>query len=742
MTHSPQPLLHDALAVLRAPSQLWSAADGTLGGTAGGAIHGLYVSDVRLVRGLRVTVGGRPAEHIGTGSPAADRARIQGLLRHLDDPTPDPGVRLVLDRAVDAHGAGDTLTVRNRRDIAIETEVVIEIDIDATVMDVIKQGAGDAPAGLVAALDGDRATWAGENVTATLTATGLRLERTPAGVALRGALVVPAGGEAAVSWRLDAVDAIAAVRGADSPVPWSVPSVEAADQRLPRWLARSLADLDALRMTTAQHPDQQFLAAGAPWFFTLFGRDSIWAARFLLPLGTRLAGDTLRVLAGLQGTAMVDDTAEEPGKIMHELRRQTLVIDDGTSLPPLYYGTVDATALWICLLHDAWRWGMPVDELRALLPALRRALDWMRDHGDADGDGLLEYVDRSGHGLANQGWKDSGDSVQWRDGTLAEGPIALCEVQAYAYEAAMHGADLLDALGELPTDGALAEHWRSWAGALRERFHAELLDRRRRGRLPRDRARRAEAPGRHRHLEPRAPARHGHPRRRAVGARRPPARLGAARLGLRPAHDVDRERGLLAAQLPRRLGLDPRHRDRRARPRARGAPRGRLLAHRRPAARRRGLRLPHARAALGRSGRGGRGTGALPGGLPSAGLVGRIVGGRADGRDGPRAGCRCRGRGHQTAPRLRRRERARPAHRRRRGAHRRDRGADRRGGARLAPRARRAGGQVDGRASRLDCPRSGDNSVPRNADCESALTDVASEGAANEGRRSTRQEHP
>ncbi len=474
MTHSPQPLLHDALAVLRAPSQLWSAADGTLGGTAGGAIHGLYVSDVRLVRGLRVTVGGRPAEHIGTGSPAADRARIQGLLRHLDDPTPDPGVRLVLDRAVDAHGAGDTLTVRNRRDIAIETEVVIEIDIDATVMDVIKQGAGDAPAGLVAALDGDRATWAGENVTATLTATGLRLERTPAGVALRGALVVPAGGEAAVSWRLDAVDAIAAVRGADSPVPWSVPSVEAADQRLPRWLARSLADLDALRMTTAQHPDQQFLAAGAPWFFTLFGRDSIWAARFLLPLGTRLAGDTLRVLAGLQGTAMVDDTAEEPGKIMHELRRQTLVIDDGTSLPPLYYGTVDATALWICLLHDAWRWGMPVDELRALLPALRRALDWMRDHGDADGDGLLEYVDRSGHGLANQGWKDSGDSVQWRDGTLAEGPIALCEVQAYAYEAAMHGADLLDALGELPTDGALAEHWRSWAGALRERFHASF----------------------------------------------------------------------------------------------------------------------------------------------------------------------------------------------------------------------------------------------------------------------------
>lgn len=475
MTHSPQPLLHDALAVLRAPSQLWSAADGSLGGGAGGTrIHGLYVSDVRLVRGLRVTVGGQPAEHIGTGSPAADRARIHGLLRHLDDPTPDPGVRLVIDRAVDARGGGDVLTVRNRREVALETEIVIELDIDATVMDVIKQGAGDAPAGLLAELDGDRAVWAGENVTATLTATGLGLERTPSGVLLRTALHVPAGGEAAVSWRLDAVDAIAAVRGADAPAPWSVPSVVAADQRLPRWIERSLADLDALRMTTAQHPDQQFLAAGAPWFFTLFGRDSIWAARFLLPLGTRLAADTLRVLAGLQGTAMVDDTAEEPGKIMHELRRQTLVIDDGTSLPPLYYGTVDATALWVCLLHDAWRWGMPEAEVRALMPSLRRALDWMRDHGDADGDGLLEYVDRSGHGLANQGWKDSGDSVQWRDGSLAEGPIALCEVQAYAYEAAMHGADLLDALGDEGSDPALAAGWRDWAGALRERFHASF----------------------------------------------------------------------------------------------------------------------------------------------------------------------------------------------------------------------------------------------------------------------------
>jgi glycogen debranching enzyme len=155
---------------------------------------------------------------------------------------------------------------------------------------------------------------------------------------------------------------------------------------------------------------------------------------------------------------------------MHELRRDTLTIaGEGLYLPPLYFGTVDATPLWVCLLHDAWRWGMPDLEVRALLPHMVAALEWMRDFGDADGDGLLEYTDTTGHGLSNQGWKDSGDSIQWRDGTLAEGPIALCEVQAYAYEAAMHGADLLDYFGERG-----AARWRAWASALQIRFNAEF----------------------------------------------------------------------------------------------------------------------------------------------------------------------------------------------------------------------------------------------------------------------------
>jgi glycogen debranching enzyme len=459
-----QPLLHDELVVLRAPTQAWSAATGEMAGTG---IHGLYFSDVRLIRGLRVTAGGRAAEHIATGGATADRVRIDGLLRHLDTATPDPEVRYALDRTVDGSGMHDVVSIINRHGVPLTTTVIIELDLDAASMESVKLGGEIATVPTVSIdVSATTAEWSSASVAVTLSSPDLTVELTPTGLRLSAEVEVAPRGTSSVQWRVDAVDSIAVVARDDRPVPWSIPTVDASDHRLSRWIDRALTDLDSLRMTTVAHPESTFLAAGAPWFLTLFGRDSLWAARFLLPLGTRLAGDTLRVLGRLQGTDHAPESAQEPGKIMHELRRQSLAIGDGVILPPLYYGTVDATALWVCLLHDAWRWGLPDDEVRELLPHLVAALTWMRDHGDADGDGLLEYIDRSGHGLANQGWKDSGDSVQWRDGTLATGPIALCEVQAYAYEAATHGADLLEHFG---LDGA--DEWRAWASSLRAAFH-------------------------------------------------------------------------------------------------------------------------------------------------------------------------------------------------------------------------------------------------------------------------------
>ncbi|QGN57137.1 amylo-alpha-1,6-glucosidase [Nostocoides sp. HKS02] len=205
----------------------------------------------------------------------------------------------------------------------------------------------------------------------------------------------------------------------------------------------------------------------------MFGRDSIWTARLALPIGTELAAGTLRALARRQGTKHDALRAEEPGKILHEVRR--VAYADPTShleLPPVYYGTVDATSLWICLLHDAWRWGMPEHEVRALLPELRAATTWLTDIAPG-ADGLLTYVDRSGTGLANQGWKDSSDSIRWRDGRIADAPIALIEAQAYAVEAARAAATLLLALGT-DDDAGRAQLLEAFAdnlqGVVRRRF--------------------------------------------------------------------------------------------------------------------------------------------------------------------------------------------------------------------------------------------------------------------------------
>ena len=457
-----QPFLHDEHVVLAAPAQAWFAADGRLGERP---IHGVYVSDVRVLRSIDYRVAGAAGEHLGTARDGADRVTITAAHRGLDGPGADPDVLSHLDRRASIDGLADAFEIESRLAHPIAAVVDVRLSVDAASLDAVKAGMrGTTPPPAVVTETGAR--WGDGDVEVTLEAPGATVRLDGEQLVLRWEVDVPARGRAGIQWRVRATDARAVVHGLAGAPSWSGTAVTAGDRRFERWLRTALDDLAALRLTTVHAPGEEFLAAGAPWFFTLFGRDSIWAARMLLPLGTDLAGSTLRVLAALQGADDVADTAEQPGKIMHELRRAALDLPgEGITLPPLYYGTVDATPLWVCLLHDAWRWGLPESEVEALLPHLERALGWMRDSGDADGDGLLEYIDSTGRGLANQGWKDSGDSVQFADGTLAQGPIALVEVQAYAYEAALGGAAILDHFGR---DGA---PWRVWAQRLRERFH-------------------------------------------------------------------------------------------------------------------------------------------------------------------------------------------------------------------------------------------------------------------------------
>ena len=198
-----------------------------------------------------------------------------------------------------------------------------------------------------------------------------------------------------------------------------------------------------------QIPDEhgRVIAAGIPWFATMFGRDSIIAAYQSLSLNPSLAKDTLRTLAKLQGTEYNDWKDEEPGKILHEYRQGEMTRSGEMPFGP-YFGTIDATPLFLILLSETYNWTADEDLVRELLPAAYKALDWIDKYGDLDGDGLVEYLRRSKRGLANQGWKDSWDANVFRDGNTAQPPIALVEVQGYVYDAKYRMASLLRAFGD------------------------------------------------------------------------------------------------------------------------------------------------------------------------------------------------------------------------------------------------------------------------------------------------------
>lgn len=229
----------------------------------------------------------------------------------------------------------------------------------------------------------------------------------------------------------------------------------------------ALADLDGLRVIVPSM-DLSYLGAGAPWFMALFGRDTLLTAWQSLITGPDVALDVLRALAAHQGTKQDARTREEPGRILHELRTggsEVFGLPAGTP----YYGTVDATPLFVMLLGELHRWGAPTDELKALLPAARAAVDWCVRYGDVDGDGFVEYA-ADPDGLENQGWKDSGDSMVHADGTLAGSPIALAEVQAYTHAAYLALAALETAFG----DPAEAAGLRDRAATLRAAFVARF----------------------------------------------------------------------------------------------------------------------------------------------------------------------------------------------------------------------------------------------------------------------------
>src|SRR5690606_5008156 len=401
-----QPLLHDLLTALAAPTQAWSAPDGQI--RPSGA-QGVFHGDVRVVSRAELTISGEEPEVISVRTDGPGVVNVVALARGIDPGGADPTVRIDRRRTVKPGWMSERIVVTSATAGAVAGEVRVTLAADFASMDLVKTGEGRDPLPATETAVGVLG-WSQDGVEATVHAPGATLDLSdPTAPVLTWDIHVEPGVACTLEWWVDVVDPGGVVGPAPaSTTPWHRLTVRSGDTRLANLVRQSLDDLGALRMSTTTTPNETFLAAGAPWFFTLFGRDSIWAARFLLPLGTGIAHGTLRTLAALQGRERVAATAEQPGKIIHEVRRATLELpDEGVELPPHYYGTVDATALWFCLLADARERGLGDDETRELLPALRATLAWMRDFGDSDGDGLLEYVDESGRGLSNQGWKDS-----------------------------------------------------------------------------------------------------------------------------------------------------------------------------------------------------------------------------------------------------------------------------------------------------------------------------------------------
>jgi glycogen debranching enzyme len=235
---------------------------------------------------------------------------------------------------------------------------------------------------------------------------------------------------------------------------------------LRRHLDRAADDLHSLYTDTLQG---RIITAGTPWYATVFGRDAILCSLQTLPLNPLIATDTLRYLAAQQGEQEVAFTAEQPGKILHELRRGEMARNLEVPHVP-YYGSVDSTPLWLILLHETWRWTGDDDLVRELLPNAERALDWITKYGDPDGDGFVEYGLNSDGKLVHQGWKTSRSGIIFPDGTPVSPSVALVEVQGYVYDALIRMAALFRIFGKHER----ADQLRAHASGLREQIVSQF----------------------------------------------------------------------------------------------------------------------------------------------------------------------------------------------------------------------------------------------------------------------------
>ncbi|MFD9125367.1 glycogen debranching N-terminal domain-containing protein [Kitasatospora sp. NPDC059571] len=449
---------HDAVLCVEAPAMAASGPDGQLRGQG---LHGFYRAGIRTLARMEVRLGGIEPMSLQGALTSAAAARFVGAVRVPGDPDPDPA--LTVERLRHADGA-ETVTVRNAGARPARLPLEIAFGTDLGLLSEI--AGGQRSADLPSQVQSAGLRWAGHGRSATVTARPTPHAVLAGAGVLRWDLEVQPGARWSVELKTLLEGVPAGVRpptgrGKGVPLPWAEAEVRCDDARAQRLLTRSLDSLGSLLIADPDRPTDLYAASGAPWRFGLTAADALWAARLTLPLGTRLAADTLRALARRQqsastagpagGAAPGAAPAAAPGRpdglIPGPMRH------GGPELPPTCTAT-EATLLFVTVLAEAWRWGLPRHEVIELLPAVERALGALRTAVAAGPDGPEGFV------------LDLGRSAEER---AARPGAARVEVQAQAYRAAMHGAELLAAFGRPG-----AAEWRSWAAALRERFRDQF----------------------------------------------------------------------------------------------------------------------------------------------------------------------------------------------------------------------------------------------------------------------------
>jgi glycogen debranching enzyme len=473
--------LADTTVIKAANGFCISIRDGRLP-LAGDHPLGLYLDDCRHLRGHEMSLGGQPLRLL-IASDAAGTAAIYeftnpDLVLADGSELPLQSLRVRMERRMLPGAMVDRITLRSHARDLVESQLELRFDADFRPMLEVRGMVEPPERDVRRRADGD---------TLELSATGLdgRVRSTtitcPGGRAQEdGRMRVPVelapGEERTLDVRFDlaepdgqtGVDVGDHERDARLPTmtagaeaeAWLAdrPHVEVDDELFDRVMRRSLLDL---RLLISELDGHRYFAAGVPWYATLFGRDSIISALEMLAFDRTMAEETLRLLAGRLGTRVDDEHDEEPGKVIHELRHGEVAARDVTPLAR-YYGTVDATPLFLCLLCELADWTGSLELFHELRPQVDAALRWIDEYGDLDGDTLLEYHCRSSNGLVNQGWKDSWDGVVDEDGRPLRSPIALVEVQGYVVAAKRRLARLF----ELDGDGERARRLRADAASM------------------------------------------------------------------------------------------------------------------------------------------------------------------------------------------------------------------------------------------------------------------------------------